>query len=254
MPSMQIAKPGRGGTWARFAHCSFQGRLHREAKMPAYAAARTQMVETQLVSRGVHDRRVLRAMAEVPREVFVEAGMEAFAFDDSPLPIGEGQTISQPYIVAFMAEAAELSPNDRVLEVGTGSGYAAAVFSRIANAVYTIERHPSLAEAAKQRLARAGIKTVFVHVGDGTLGWPDAAPFDAIIVAAGGPEVPAALKQQLAIGGRLIIPVGAAEYQSLLKVRRVTEALYETEELAPVRFVPLVGAQGWTEDGRRAAS
>jgi protein-L-isoaspartate(D-aspartate) O-methyltransferase len=222
--------------------------------MPASAAARAQMVERQLVRRGLDDKRVLQAMRDVPRETFVEAGMEEFAFDDSPLPIGEGQTISQPYIVAFMAEAAELSPNDRVLEVGTGSGYAAAVFSRIGKAVYTIERHPSLAEAAKQRLARAGIKNVFVKVGDGTLGWSDAAPFDAIIVAAGGPDVPAALKQQLAIGGRLIIPVGEAEQQSLVRVRRVSEALYETEELAPVRFVPLVGAQGWTEDGRRAAT
>ena len=222
--------------------------------MPASAAARCQMVESQLVRRGLHDWRVLQAMRDVPREAFVEAGMEEFAFDNSALPIGEGQTISQPYIVAFMAEAAELSPDDRVLEVGTGSGYAAAVFSRIAMAVTTIERYPSLAEIATQRLARAGIKNVFVKVGDGTLGWPDAAPFDAIIVAAGAPDVPAALKQQLAIGGRLIIPVGEAEYQSLLKVRRVTEALYDTEELAPVRFVPLVGAQGWTEDGRRAAS
>lgn len=221
--------------------------------MPASAAARAQMVERQLVRRGLHDKRVLQAMRDVPREVFVEAGMAEFAFDDSPLPIGEGQTISQPYIVAFMAEAAELSPNDRVLEVGTGSGYAAAVFSRIAKAVYTIERYPSLAETAKQCLARASIENVFVKVGDGTLGWTDAASFDAIIVAAGAPDVPAALKQQLAIGGRLIIPVGGAEYQSLLKVRRVTEALYGTDELATVRFVPLVGAQGWAEDGRRAA-
>lgn len=221
--------------------------------MPASAAARAQMVERQLVRRGLHDKRVLQAMRDVPREVFVEAGMAEFAFGDSPLPIGEGQTISQPYIVAFMAEAAELSPNDRVLEVGTGSGYAAAVFSRIAKAVYTIERYPSLAETAKQCLARASIENVFVKVGDGTLGWTDAASFDAIIVAAGAPDVPAALKQQLAIGGRLIIPVGGAEYQSLLKVRRVTEALYGTDELATVRFVPLVGAQGWAEDGRRAA-
>ncbi|MDQ8729374.1 protein-L-isoaspartate(D-aspartate) O-methyltransferase [Bradyrhizobium sp. LHD-71] len=219
------------------------------------SAARAKMVERQLSRRGIRDEGVLRAMRDVPREDYVEPGMEEFAFDDSPLPIGEGQTISQPYIVAFMAEAAALSPGDRVLEVGTGSGYAAAVFSRLAKAVYTVERYPSLADAAKQRLARAGIGNVFVQFGDGTLGWADAAPFDAIIVAAGAPEVPAALKQQLAIGGRLIIPVGASgESQSLLKVTHVTEALYETEELAPVRFVPLVGAQGWTEDGRRAAA
>lgn len=219
------------------------------------SAARTQMVERQLSRRGIRDQRVLQAMREVPREIFVDSGMEEFAFEDSPLPIGEGQTISQPYIVAVMAEAAELSPDDRVLEVGTGSGYAAAVFGRLAKAVYTIERHASLADTAKERLTRAGIANVFVRTGDGTLGWTDAAPFDAIIVAAGSPEVPAALKQQLAIGGRLIIPVGESEdYQSLLRVTRTTEASYETDELAPVRFVPLVGAQGWTEDGRRAAS
>lgn len=219
------------------------------------SAARTRMVEKQLSRRGVHDPRVLQAMRDVPREDFVDPGMEEFAFDDSPLPIGEGQTISQPYIVAFMAEAAELSADDKVLEVGTGSGYAAAVLGRVAKEVYTIERYASLAEAAEQRLARAGIKNVFVKTGDGTLGWTDAAPFDAIIVAAGGPDVPAALKQQLAIGGRLIIPVGeSGDYQSLLKVTRSSEAVYDSVELAPVRFVPLVGAQGWTEDGRRAAT
>lgn len=217
--------------------------------MPS-SAARTRMVERQLSQRGVRDARVLQAMRDVPRESFVDPGMEEFAFDDSPLPIGEGQTISQPYIVAFMAEAAEISADDKVLEVGTGSGYAAAVLGRIAKEVYSIERHASLAETAQDRLARAGIRNVFVKTGDGTLGWTDAAPFDAIIVAAGGPDIPAALKQQLAIGGRLIIPVGeSGEYQSLLKVTRSSEAVYDSMELAPVRFVPLVGAQGWTEDG-----
>jgi protein-L-isoaspartate(D-aspartate) O-methyltransferase len=210
--------------------------------MRASAAARTRMVERQIERRGVDDPLVLQAMREVPREMFVEAGMEEFAFDDSPLPIGEGQTISQPYIVALMAEAAELSANDRVLEVGTGSGYAAAVFGRIAKAVYTIERHASLAGQARRRLAKAGISNVFVRVGDGTLGWSDAAPFDAIIVAAGAPEAPAALKQQLAIGGRLIIPLGEGDVQSLTRIRRKSEALYEAEDLASVRFVPLVGA------------
>ena len=215
--------------------------------MSLSSAARARMVDRQIARRGVADERVLQAMREVPREAFVEPGLEEFAFDDSPLPIGEGQTISQPYIVAFMAEAADLSKDDRVLEVGTGSGYAAAVFGRIARAVFTVERYASLAERAKSRLAHCNIKNVFIRVGDGTLGWPDAAPFGAIIVAAGCPEAPAALKQQLAIGGRLIVPVGEAELQSLQKITRVTEALYETEELAPVRFVPLIGAQGWTE-------
>jgi protein-L-isoaspartate(D-aspartate) O-methyltransferase len=215
--------------------------------------AREQMVERQLVRRGIRDHRVLEAMREVPRQEFVEAGMEEFAFDDTPLPIGAGQTISQPYIVAFMAEAAGISEDDKVLEVGTGSGYAAAVLARLAKAVYTIERHATLADEAARRLKQAGIGNVFVRTGDGSLGWTDAAPFDAIIVAAGGPEVPAALKQQLAIGGRLVIPVGESEAQSLLKLTRVSEAVYDTEELAPVRFVPLVGAQGWSENGRRAA-
>jgi len=222
--------------------------------MPSSAAARAQMVKRQIARRGVGDRLVLQAMREVPREAFVDTGMKEFAFDDSPLPIGEGQTISQPYIVAFMAEAAELSREDRVLEVGTGSGYAAAVFGRIARAVFTVERYASLAEQARQRLAEVGIGNVFVRVGDGTLGCSDAAPFDAIIVAAGAPEAPAALKQQLAIGGRLIIPLGEGDVQSLTRIRRKSEALYETEELASVRFVPLVGAQGWTADGHRATA
>src|SRR5438552_1501967 len=137
------------------------------------SVSRAQMVERQLTRRGIRDASVLSAMREVPREKFVDSGMEEFAFDDSPLPIGEGQTISQPYIVAFMAEAAELSPDDRLLEIGTGSGYAAAVFSRIVRAVYTIERHVTLAEAAKRRFAASATRNVFVQIGDGTVGWTD---------------------------------------------------------------------------------
>ena len=224
--------------------------------MPDLSRARDRMVDVQIARRGVRDRHVLDAMRQVPREAFVEPGFEEFAYEDGPLPIGEGQTISQPYIVALMIEAAEVKPGDRVLEVGAGSGYAAAVLSRIAERVYAIERHPSLGEAARERFGELGYDNIELRVGDGTLGWPEAAPFDAILVAAGGPEVPQALKEQLAIGGRLVIPVGEEE-------RHQTPAQgdahrprrdYEEEDLGGVVFVPLIGEQGWAEDGRRAAT
>src|SRR5438105_4937221 len=177
------------------------------------------MVDAQIAGRGVRDADVLNAMRSVPREMFVEAGFEEFAYEDGPLPIGERQTISQPYVVALMIEAAELKFGDRVLEVGAGSGYAAAVMSRIADRVHTIERHASLGETARQRFGKLGYDNIDLRVGDGTLGWPEAAPFDAILVAAGGPEVPPSLKQQLAIGGRLVIPIGSHErQQKLLKI------------------------------------
>jgi len=217
--------------------------------------ARDRMVKMHLAQRGIRDLNVLDAMRSVPREMFVEAGFEEFAYEDTPLQIGEEQTISQPYIVAFMIEAAELRPGDRVLEVGAGSGYAAAVMAQIAARVYTIERYPSLGEQARTRFARLGYGNIELAVGDGTRGWPEAAPFDVILVAAGSPGVPKALKEQLAIGGRLVIPVGeSGTYQVLLRVRRNSAADYEEERLASVRFVPLVGEQGWSEDGRRAAS
>jgi protein-L-isoaspartate(D-aspartate) O-methyltransferase len=160
--------------------------------------ARQRMVEVQLASRGIRDPRVLKAMREVPREAFVESGFEEFAYEDGALPIAEEQTISQPYIVALMTEAAELKPTDTLLEVGTGSGYAAAIASRLAKFVHTIERHPTLAATAQQRLREGGYGNVAAHIGDGTRGLPQHAPFDAILVAAGGPSVPEALKQQLA--------------------------------------------------------
>ncbi|MBM6594442.1 protein-L-isoaspartate(D-aspartate) O-methyltransferase [Microvirga pudoricolor] len=215
---------------------------------------RNGMVDTQIARRGIRDRRVLDAMREVPREAFVGAGFEDAAYEDGPLPIGEGQTISQPYIVALMIEAAEIRPGDRVLEVGAGSGYAAAVISRIAGQVHAVERHGSLAGSARERFSRLGYANVLVHVGDGTRGWPDEAPFDAILVSAGGPDVPQSLKQQLAIGGRLVIPVGLEEgRQTLLKVTRAGHTDFDEESLGSVMFVPLIGEQGWTEDGRRAA-
>jgi protein-L-isoaspartate(D-aspartate) O-methyltransferase len=217
--------------------------------------ARARMVDVQIARRGVRDRSVLDAMRRVPREAFVQPGFEEFAYEDGPLPIGEGQTISQPYVVALMIEAAEVRPGDHVLEVGAGSGYAAAVLSHIADRVYAIERHPSLGEAAQRRFERLGYDNIELRVGDGTKGWPEAAPFDAILVSAGGPEVPPALKEQLALGGRLVIPVGKDRHdQALLKITRTRAAAFEQDNLGAVAFVPLIGEQGWAEDGRRSAS
>jgi len=217
--------------------------------------ARDRMVEIQIAGRGVRDRYVLEAMRRVPRDVFVEAEFEEFAYEDGALPIAHGQTISQPYIVALMIEAAEVKPIDKVLEVGSGSGYAAAVMGQIAKRVYTIERHPSLAEAARRRFGQLGYENIELRFGDGSKGWSEAAPFDAILVAAGGPDVPAALKEQLAVGGRLIIPVGDKERrQTLLKVTRKSRTDYDEEDLGAVMFVPLIGEEGWSEDGRRSAT
>lgn len=205
------------------------------------------MIRVHLLGRGIRDQKVIRAMRDVPREEFVDEEMVELAYEDSPLPIPEGQTISQPYIVAYMIEALELSATDRVLEIGTGSGYAAAVLSRIVATVYTVERLGGLASSARQRLEMLGYTNIVVHEGDGTLGWPEHAPYDAIVVTAGAPQVPKPLRDQLAIGGRLVIPVGASSYmQMLLRVRRLAEHDYRTEELCGVRFVPLVGVEGWS--------
>jgi protein-L-isoaspartate(D-aspartate) O-methyltransferase len=211
---------------------------------------RQRMVDNQIARRGINDRYVLEAMRKVPREAFVAPTLEEFAYADTALPIEESQTISQPYIVALMIEAAAVRPDDRVLEVGAGSGYAVAVLSQIADAVYAIERHPTLADAARERFARLGYLNVTIRLGDGTLGWPEAAPFDAILVSAGGPDVPPALKHQLAIGGRLVIPVGGEERsQDLLKITRTGKTAFAEENLGSVRFVPLVGKGGWPEPG-----
>src|SRR4051794_9579156 len=183
--------------------------------------ARDRMVAIQIARRGVRDRHVLDAMRRVPREAFVEPGFEEFAYDDGVLPIGAGQTISQPYVVALMIEAAEIEPGNHVLEVGAGSGYAAAVMSHIADRVYAVERHAELVEQARVRFKKLGYDNIELRCGDGTLGWPEAAPFDAIVVSAGGPHVPQALKAQLAPGGRLVIPVGEQQgHQKLLKITR----------------------------------
>jgi protein-L-isoaspartate(D-aspartate) O-methyltransferase len=223
--------------------------------MGKFEDLRQQMIDYQLAARGLRDEIVLNAIKAVPREEFVPAELVEFAYSDSPLPIAARQTISQPYIVALMTAALELKPGDRVLEVGTGSGYAAAVLAEIAGEVFTVERHKILAETARGRLAQLGYENLSVLHGDGTLGWPEHAPFDAIVVAAGGPEVPATLKQQLAIGGRLVIPVGTdLRSQKLLRVVRTGETEFREEDLGSVRFVPLIGAAGWQDESASVAA
>jgi protein-L-isoaspartate(D-aspartate) O-methyltransferase len=218
--------------------------------MPDFAKARDRMVERQLAARGIADRSVLEAMRVVPREAFVPKHLLEFAYEDSPLPIEADQTISQPYIVALMIEAAEVAPGDKVLEIGAGSGYAAAVMGRIASEVLAIERHGELARIAGQRMASLGYDNVDVLEGDGTEGLPEEAPFDAILAAASGSHVPDALLRQLAIGGRLVMPVGEPHsVQTLVKVTRISEEEYEEDNLGPVRFVPLIGAHGWEDEG-----
>lgn len=212
----------------------------------SFALLRARMVEQHIAARGVQDELVLEAMGKVPRELFLPKNLREFAYEDSPLPIDGEQTISQPYIVAFMAEALMLKGGEKVLEIGAGSGYAAAVLSEIAAEVYTVERLGPLAEKAAATLADLGYDNVHVLHGDGTRGWPQHAPFDGIVVAAGGPQVPESLKEQLKIGGRLVIPVGADQRaQELVRVTRVSADQYRSEDIADVRFVPLIGEEGW---------
>lgn len=207
--------------------------------------ARHQMVEQHLRRRGISDQRVLAAFDTVPRELFVPPEQLLHAYADEALPIGGGQTISQPYIVAVTLEALQLHGGERVLEVGTGSGYAAALLGQIAAEVYTIERHPKLAAEARSRLELLCYDNVHVITADGTLGDSEHAPFDAIAVAAGGPDVPPALVQQLTPGGRLVMPVGPHGAQVLVRATRSFGGRLKVEPLVEVQFVPLVGAQGW---------
>jgi protein-L-isoaspartate(D-aspartate) O-methyltransferase len=217
------------------------------------AEQRKGMVRSQIMRRGICDPALTHALGSVPREQFVPAELAEFAYEDSALPIQEDQTISQPYIVALMIDALELDDTDRVLEIGTGSGYAAAVLAELAAEVFTIERQRGLCDSARARLERLGYRNVQVRCGDGTKGWPEAAPFDAIVVAAGGPKVPQSLREQLAIGGRLVIPVGDEGSQQLLRVRRTGDDSYEEDDLGAVRFVPLIGEEGWGVSGRAMA-
>ena len=208
------------------------------AELPETRQARERMVQEQMVARGIHDPQVLEALRKVPRHRFVPGEMRTSAYDDTPLPIGLGQTISQPYMVAFMTEALELKPQDRVLEIGTGSGYQAAVLSLMAREVYSLEIIERLGKQAEARLKELGCENVRVRIGDGYRGWPEAAPFDAIIVTAAPSDVPPALVAQLRPGGRMVIPVGRG-VQNLIRLRRTTNGL-ERESLMPVRFVPMV--------------
>jgi protein-L-isoaspartate(D-aspartate) O-methyltransferase len=218
-----------------------------------FGKLRGDMVSRQIAGRGVSSHLVLDAMRSVPREAFLHVNQGEFAYEDAPLPIAEGQTITQPYIVALMTEALGLKGGEKVLEIGTGSGYAAAVLARIARSVYTVERSGPLATKAAATLAALGYHNIHVLHADGTLGWSDHAPYDAIVVAAGGPTVPPALKAQLKIGGRLVIPVGPdREQQELVRVTRLSANEYKSEDIADVRFVALVGEQGWGPRGHAA--
>jgi protein-L-isoaspartate(D-aspartate) O-methyltransferase len=209
--------------------------------------ARIRMVEQHLRRRGITDPLVLSAFARVPREEFVPLDFVPQAYDDAPLPIGNGQTISQPYVVAITVQALGLSGREHVLEIGAGSGYAAAILGAIAREVDTVERIDELADSARDRLARLGFTNVHVHHGDGTLGWPPGAPYEAICVAAGAPAPPPSLLEQLAIGGRLVIPHGPPDHQRLVRITRRSEDDFLEEDLGDVRFVPLVGAEGWPD-------
>jgi protein-L-isoaspartate(D-aspartate) O-methyltransferase len=212
-----------------------------------FAQARNKMVEAQLARRGLRDPRVLAVMRTVPREYFLAPQFKEQAYDDGPLPIAEGQTISQPYIVAAMLEAAEVDDGDKVLEVGAGCGYTTALLGRLADKVFAVERRTALTEAARERLRALGYDNVELQTADGSIGWPEAAPFNAIIVSAGGPRIPESLKGQLVIGGRLIMPVGEPDQQKLVRVTRTGRREFELENLGAVRFVKLIGAEGWKE-------
>ncbi len=205
------------------------------------------MVDAQIRSRGIRDERVLRAMEKIPRHLFVDEGLVDQAYNDSPLPIGEKQTISQPYIVALMTEALGLGGREKVLELGTGSGYQAAILAELADRVFTIERIASLAQKARRLLESLNYYNVVIRVGDGTYGWREESPFDAILVAAGSPSIPRTLVEQLAVGGRLVIPVGGRFTQNLVKLTRLSENPEDVkkEDLGGCRFVSLIGEHGW---------
>ena len=213
--------------------------------MNDFVAQRERMVREQLMERGITDTAVLQAMQSVPREEFVPLSYRDAAYMDGPLPIGAGQTISQPYVVALMLVQLQLQAEQRLLEIGTGSGYAAAVLSHIVQEVYTVERQHTLAWQAQARFEQLGYENIHVLEGDGTLGWRDHAPYDHIIVAAGGPSVPRSLQMQLVVNGRLLMPVGKKKSQQLVLVERLAENEFRQKKLQPVRFVQLIGVEGF---------
>jgi protein-L-isoaspartate(D-aspartate) O-methyltransferase len=215
-------------------------------KTKDFAKARERMVHEQLIPRGIRDPRVLKAMGKVPRHFFMDEALWSKAYEDYPLPIGEKQTISQPYIVALMTEALGVLSHHRILELGTGSGYQTAILGELCYKVYSIERFPSLLVQARKALEKLNVLKVVTRVGDGTYGWPDEAPFDGIIITAGAPSVPEPILDQLIPGGRLVIPVGDRISQSLKRITR-TESGIKEEDLGGVRFVSLVGNHGWKE-------
>ena len=209
--------------------------------------SRKRMVETQIIARGVTDRRVIAAMLKLPRHLFVQEAMASQAYNDTSLPIGEKQTISQPYIVALMTEMLELTGTERVLEIGTGSGYQAALLSQLAKRVYTIERIPSLFSVARKLFDSLGLTNIAMKIDDGSVGWAAEAPFEAIIVTAGAPDIPQALVDQLSAGGRLLVPVGDQTTQLLALVRKSADGSFTVEKSTPCRFVKLIGSKGWSQ-------
>ncbi len=211
-----------------------------------YSVARRRMVEQQIAARGVTDKRVLEAMSTVPRHLFVEAGLQSHAYGDASLPIGEKQTISQPYMVASMTAALELQGDERILEIGTGSGYQTAVLSRLVKRVYSVERIAVLAGRARKILDQLQMSNINIKIGDGTIGWQDQAPFAGILVAAGSPDVPTKYLDQLAVGGKLVLPVGDQNQQILTRIIRQENGGFKREQLMGCRFVPLIGEQGWS--------
>jgi len=212
-----------------------------------YTVARRRMVQQQIVNRGIDDSRLIEAMNKVPRHLFVDEGLRGHAYADGSLPIGHKQTISQPYMVAAMSAALELKGHERVLEIGTGSGYQTAILAMLAKRVYSVERIAALAARARKVLDQLQLSNVNIKIADGTLGWKDQAPFDAILVAAGAPDVPQEYLNQLAVGGKLVLPVGGYNQQSLIRITRLGDDQFKREELMGCRFVPLIGEAGWAE-------
>jgi protein-L-isoaspartate(D-aspartate) O-methyltransferase len=210
-----------------------------------FEIARRRMIEGQIIARGIKDRRVIDAMLKIPRHIFVEEAMAAQAYNDKPLPIGEKQTISQPYMVALMTELLQLTGKEKVLEIGTGSGYQAAILALLADRVYTMERIRPLALKARKALDSLGLLNINIKISDGTMGWKEEAPFDAILVTAGAPQIPFELTNELAIGGRLVIPVGDQFEQTLVRIIKREDGTVDQEQITGCRFVKLIGEHGW---------